>query len=106
VLNWLNENLSVLLGQMEPEVKFHSIGILSSDFGEITAPLPVNEGRSKKVLFSLQEGSEYRLKLTFSVLHNIVSGLAYTNTVWKDGFQGLGFDSFLVISLCTWQLSN
>lgn len=75
---------------MEPEVKFHTIGIISADFGEITTPLPVNESQSKKVFFTLKEGSEYRLKLTFSVLHNIVSGLAYTNTVWKDGFQGMG----------------
>ncbi|KAL3517723.1 hypothetical protein ACH5RR_020312 [Cinchona calisaya] len=74
-------------GQMEPEVKFHSIGILSSDFGEINTPLPVIEDQSKPVLFTLKEGSEYRLKLTFSVLHNIVSGLAYTNTVWKGGME-------------------
>lgn len=74
---------------MEPEVKFHSVGILSSDFGEINTPLPIKEEQSKSVLFTLREGSEYRLKLTFSVLHNIVSGLAYTNTVWKAGLQGL-----------------
>lgn len=79
----------VLLGQMEPEVKFSSISIISPDFGEITTPLPVIEGQSKKVHFTLKEGSEYLLKLTFSVHHNIVSGLAYTNTVWRDGFQGL-----------------
>nr|NP_001312996.1 rho GDP-dissociation inhibitor 1-like [Nicotiana tabacum]CAB77025.1 putative Rho GDP dissociation inhibitor [Nicotiana tabacum] len=78
---------SDLNGQMEPEVKFHSVGILSSDFEEINTPLPVKEGQSKSVLFTLREGSEYRLKLTFSVLHNIVSGLAYTNTVWKAGLQ-------------------
>lgn len=74
---------------MEPEVKFSSISIISPDFGEITTPLPVIEGQSKKVHFTLKEGSEYLLKLTFSVHHNIVSGLAYTNTVWRDGFQGL-----------------
>ncbi|OIT08389.1 PREDICTED: rho GDP-dissociation inhibitor 1-like [Nicotiana attenuata] len=78
---------SDLNGQMEPEVKFHSVGILSSDFEEINTPLPIKEGQSKSVLFTLKEGSEYRLKLTFSVLHNIVSGLAYTNTVWKAGLQ-------------------
>ncbi|KAK4408163.1 Rho GDP-dissociation inhibitor 1 [Sesamum angolense] len=78
---------SDLNGQMEPEVKFHSIGIVSSDFGEISTPFPMNEEQRKRVLFTLQEGSEYRLKLTFSVLHNIVSGLAYTNTVWKAGLK-------------------
>jgi Rho GDP-dissociation inhibitor len=76
---------------MEPEVKFHSIGIISDDFGEITTPLPIDDNQSGHVLFTLREGSHYRLKLTFSVLHNIVSGLTYTNTVWKGGLQGASF---------------
>lgn len=76
-----------LLGQREPEVKFHSIGIISDDIGEITTPLPVAENQSR-VLFTLKEGSRYQLKLTFTVLHNIVSGLTYSNTVWKAGLQG------------------
>ncbi|KAK4487626.1 hypothetical protein RD792_005724 [Penstemon davidsonii] len=76
-------------GQMEPEVKFHSIGIISSDFEEINnTPLPFNEKQSKGVLlFTLKEGSEYRLQLTLSVLHNLVSRLPYTNTAWKNGIQ-------------------
>ncbi|XP_024019172.1 rho GDP-dissociation inhibitor 1 [Morus notabilis] len=78
---------SDLNGQKEPEVKFHSIGIISTDFGEINTSLPVNEDQKDRVLFTLREGSEYRLKLTFSVLHNIVSGLTYSNTVWKGGVQ-------------------
>jgi len=78
---------SDLNAQMEPEVKFHSIGIISDDFGEITTPLPIDNNRSGHVLFTLREGSHYQLKLTFTVLHNIVSGLTYTNTVWKGGFQ-------------------
>lgn len=78
---------SDLNGNMEPEVKFHSIGIISSDFGEISTPLPISEDQSKQILFTLHEGSEYHLKLTFSVLHNILSGLTYTNTVWKAGIQ-------------------
>ncbi|KAJ9169654.1 hypothetical protein P3X46_017817 [Hevea brasiliensis] len=76
-----------LNGQMEPEVKFHSIGIICNDFGEINTPLPVDDNQSDRVLFTLKEGSRYQLKLTFSVLHNIVSGLTYTNTVWKKGLQ-------------------
>ncbi|XP_044502943.1 rho GDP-dissociation inhibitor 1-like [Mangifera indica] len=75
-----------LNGQMEPEVKFHSIGIISDEFGEINSPLPVAENQSR-VLFTLKEGSRYQLKLTFTVLHNIVSGLTYSNTVWKGGLQ-------------------
>lgn len=73
---------------MEPEVKFHSIGIISDDFEEISTPLPVDENQIDRVLFTLKEGSRYQLKLTFSVLHNIVSGLTYSNTVWKGGLQG------------------
>uniref|UniRef100_A0A2P2IR09 Rho GDP-dissociation inhibitor 1-like n=1 Tax=Rhizophora mucronata TaxID=61149 RepID=A0A2P2IR09_RHIMU len=72
---------------MEPRVKFHSIGIISDDFGEINTPLPGDESQSAGLLFSLREGSRYHLKLTFSVLHNIVSGLTYSNTVWKGGLQ-------------------
>lgn len=98
---------SLLLGQMEPEVRFHSIGIISSDFGELNTPLPVAEDTSKTVLFTLKEGSEYRLKLTFSVLHNIVSGLAYTNTVWKGGVQGFQLESFYsFLYFCLWNLTD
>ncbi|PON34763.1 Rho protein GDP-dissociation inhibitor [Parasponia andersonii] len=78
---------SDLNGQMEPEVKFQSIGIISDDFGEINTSLPVNENQSNNFRFTLREGSHYRLKLTFSVLHNIVSGLIYSNTVWKGGVK-------------------
>ncbi|XP_057438518.1 rho GDP-dissociation inhibitor 1-like [Lotus japonicus] len=78
---------SDLDAQVDPEVKFHSIGILSEDFGEIVTPLPVEESQNGRPLFTLWEGSCYQLKLKFSVLHNIVSGLTYSNTVWKGGFQ-------------------
>ncbi|XP_072975861.1 rho GDP-dissociation inhibitor 1-like isoform X1 [Typha angustifolia] len=73
-------------GQMEPEVAFHSIGIVSEGCAEIVNPLPLAENQSR-VLFTLKEGSHYRLKLTFSVKHNIVSGLTYVNTVWKKGLR-------------------
>ncbi|XVF32349.1 hypothetical protein REPUB_Repub17cG0074200 [Reevesia pubescens] len=76
-----------LNGQMEPEVKFHSIGIISNDLGEVNYPLPIDRNRNGLVLFTLKEGSRYQLKLTFSVLHNIVSGLIFSNTVWKAGLQ-------------------
>lgn len=69
-------------------MKFHSIGIISEDIGEIVTPLPLDENQNGCVLFSLREGSRYQLKLKFSVLHNIVSGLTYSNTVWKGGIQG------------------
>ncbi|KAE8681754.1 Rho GDP-dissociation inhibitor 1 [Hibiscus syriacus] len=76
-----------LNGQMEPEVKFHSMGIISNDLEEVSHPLPLDSNREGLVLFTLKEGSRYQLKLTFSVLHNIVSGLTYSNTVWKAGLK-------------------
>ncbi|XP_043704819.1 rho GDP-dissociation inhibitor 1-like [Telopea speciosissima] len=84
LLGCLEEDLN---GQMEPEVTFHSIGIVSEDLGEINTPLPLDAKQSNRVLFTLREGSHYRLKLTFTVQHNIVSGLAYSNTVWKGGLK-------------------
>ncbi|MBA0832105.1 hypothetical protein Goarm_016515 [Gossypium armourianum] len=84
LLGCVEEDLN---GQMEPEVKFHSIGIISNDLEEVSYPLPLNLNREGLVLFTLKEGSRYQLKLTFSVLHNIVSGLTYSNTVWKAGLK-------------------
>ncbi|WCJ38268.1 Rho GDP-dissociation inhibitor 1 [Euphorbia peplus] len=78
---------SELNGKMEPEVKFHSIGIVSDDIGEVNTPLPIDASQGSHVLFTLKEGSRYQLKMTFSVLHNIVSGLTYKNTVWKGGIR-------------------
>ena len=46
------------------------------------------EPKSKEPWFTLKEGSAYRLKFTFAVAGNIVSGLRYTNTVWKTGIRG------------------
>ncbi|KAL2900245.1 Rho GDP-dissociation inhibitor 1 [Bienertia sinuspersici] len=74
-------------GQVEPEVTFHSIGIISNDLGENSTSLPLDESQGCKVLFSLKEGTQYQFKLTFTVKHNIVSGLAYCNTVWRAGIQ-------------------
>ncbi|XWS36468.1 hypothetical protein CRYUN_Cryun20dG0088100 [Craigia yunnanensis] len=76
-----------LNGQMEPEVKFYSIGIISDDLGEVNHPLPIDRNGDGILLFTLNEGSRYQLKLTFTVLHNIVSGITYSNTVWKVGLQ-------------------
>lgn len=78
----------ILLDHVEPEVNFQSIGIISDEFREVKTRLPIDESERDHVLFTLKEGSRYRLKLTFCVLHNIVSGLTYSNTVWK-GVQGL-----------------
>ncbi|RCV08082.1 hypothetical protein SETIT_1G298000v2 [Setaria italica] len=71
---------------LEPDVKIMSLSILSPGRPDIFLPLPV-EPNAKGVWFTLKEGSPYRLKFTFSVTNNIVSGLRYTNTVWKTGLK-------------------
>nr|POE82797.1 rho gdp-dissociation inhibitor 1 [Quercus suber] len=42
---------------------------------------------SKRILFTLKEGSEYRLKFSLTVSNNIVLGLKYTNVVWKTSMK-------------------
>nr|XP_009407170.1 PREDICTED: rho GDP-dissociation inhibitor 1 isoform X2 [Musa acuminata subsp. malaccensis] len=71
-----------LLGCVEGELD----GVVSEGHVDSVTSLPVAEMQNR-VLFTLKEGSKYRLKLTFSVRHNIVSGLTYSNTVWKRGLK-------------------
>ncbi|XP_042445559.1 rho GDP-dissociation inhibitor 1-like [Zingiber officinale] len=75
-----------LNGQIEPEVIFHSIGVISEGYSDAVTSLPIAENQSR-VLFTLKEGSKYCFKLLFSVKHNIVSGLTYSNIVWKRGLK-------------------
>ncbi|KAK4801675.1 hypothetical protein SAY86_022162 [Trapa natans] len=72
---------------LEPEVKFLSLIILSPGRTEIVLAIP-EDGKPKGLWFSLKEGSRYSLKFSFEVKNNIVSGLRYTNTVWKTGVKG------------------
>ncbi|AES92714.1 rho GDP-dissociation inhibitor 1 isoform X1 [Medicago truncatula] len=71
---------------LEPEVKFLSLAIKSGDRDDIILPVP-ETGNPEGLWFTLKEGSRYRLVFTFQVNHNIVSGLKYTNTVWKTGIK-------------------
>lgn len=71
---------------LEPDVKIMSLSIISPGRPDIFLPLPV-EPNGKGVWFTLKEGSLYKLKFTFSVSNNIVSGLRYTNRVWKTGIK-------------------
>ncbi|XP_062232999.1 rho GDP-dissociation inhibitor 1-like isoform X2 [Phragmites australis] len=70
----------------EPDVRITSLSILSPAWPDIVLPLPA-EPNGKGPWFTLKEGSAYRLKCIFSVRANIVSGLCYTNTVWKTGIR-------------------
>lgn len=72
---------------LEPEVKILSLAIKSPGRPDIFLTIPEN-GTPKGSWFTLKEGSRYSLLFTFQVSNNIVSGLKYTNTVWKTGVKG------------------
>ncbi|KAK4795169.1 hypothetical protein SAY86_013163 [Trapa natans] len=71
---------------LDPEVKFLSLEILSPGRSDIVLTIP-EDGKPKGQWFTLKEGSRYNLKFSFQVNNNIVSGLKYTNTVWKTGMK-------------------
>ncbi|KAM7271196.1 hypothetical protein ACFE04_030410 [Oxalis oulophora] len=71
---------------LEPEVKILSLSILSADRPDIVLSVP-EDGKPPGLWFTLKEGSHYNLKFSFQVNNNIVSGLKYTNTVWKTGMK-------------------
>ncbi|CAL5203558.1 unnamed protein product [Lathyrus oleraceus] len=71
---------------LEPEVNFTSLSIISPGRDDIVLPIP-EDGKPKGLWFTLKEGSPYRLKFSLVVTNNIVSGLKYTNTVWKTAVK-------------------
>eukprot|EP00250_Pteridium_aquilinum_P016987 c23396_g1_i1 orf=394-1191(-) len=71
---------------VDPEVKVLSLSILSPGRQDIVINLPSSYSY-KNHLFTLKEGSLYSLKFAFSVRRNIVSGLTYVHTVWKNGIR-------------------
>lgn len=71
---------------LDPEVKILSLAIKSPGRSDIVLPIP-EDGKLKSTWFTLKEGSRYSLNFTFQVSNNIVSGLKYTNTVWKTGLK-------------------
>ncbi|KAL3020320.1 hypothetical protein AAZX31_05G138100 [Glycine max] len=70
----------------EPEVKIVSLTIICPGRPDLILPIPFTS-ESKNSIFTLKEGSQYRLKFSFTVSNNIVSGLKYTNVVWKTGLR-------------------
>lgn len=70
----------------DPEVDVVGLSILAKGRAELNIPLPLPFSKAE-VAFVLQEGSSYHLKFTFTVQHNLVSGLTYLNTVWRCGVQ-------------------
>uniref|UniRef100_A0A7C8Z5V3 Rho GDP-dissociation inhibitor n=1 Tax=Opuntia streptacantha TaxID=393608 RepID=A0A7C8Z5V3_OPUST len=79
-------DLNAIGETLDPEVKILSLAIKSPGRDDILLQIPEN-GKVKGNWFTLKEGSRYSLKFTFQVNNNIVSGLKYTNTVWKTGVK-------------------
>lgn len=81
---------SVLLDPLEeciePEVRVLNLSIQSLGRPDIVIALPL-QTNLRGHLFTLKEGSTYKIKFTFTVHRNIVSGLTYIHTVWKNGFR-------------------
>lgn len=71
----------------EPEVKVLNLTILSPDRPDLVLPIPFVPDE-KGYAFALKDGSTYSFRFSFIVSNNIVSGLKYTNTVWKTGVRG------------------
>jgi len=71
----------------EPEVKVLDLTILSPGRPDLVLPIPF-QADEKGYAFALKDGSPYSFRFSFIVSNNIVSGLKYTNTVWKTGVRG------------------
>lgn len=82
-----------------------SLAILSPGRPDIVLLVPEN-GNPKGMWFTLKEGSKYNLKFTFQVNNNIVSGLRYTNTVWKTGVKGKNNTTSLFLINSQWFLET
>ncbi|CAD6334171.1 unnamed protein product [Miscanthus lutarioriparius] len=70
----------------EPEVKVLNLTILSPGRPDLVLPIPF-QADDKGYAFTLKDGSLYSFRFSFTVSNNIVSGLKYTNTVWKTGVR-------------------
>lgn len=80
-------DLSAIGESKEAEVKIQSLTIQCPGRADLVLPLPFTKTSKSNSLFAIKEGSRYRLRFSFVVVGNIVSGLKYTNTVWKTGVR-------------------
>ncbi|XVF84502.1 hypothetical protein PTKIN_Ptkin17bG0041900 [Pterospermum kingtungense] len=83
-------DMSAVGESKEPEVKILALSLLCPGKPDIImypTPFASTKPKAKSSLFILREGNRYRLKFSFTVSNNIVSGLKYTNTVWKAGIR-------------------
>ncbi|WVZ97983.1 hypothetical protein U9M48_043478 [Paspalum notatum var. saurae] len=80
----------------EPEVKVLNLTILSPGRPDLVLPIPF-KADEKGYAFALKDGSPYSFRFSFIVSNNIVSGLKYTNTVWKTGVRVDIFPHFVAV---------
>ena len=86
---WISEHIRNFVAETaEPEVKVLNLTILSPGRPDLVLPIPF-QADDKGYAFTLKDGSLYSFRFSFTVSNNIVSGLKYTNTVWKTGVRGV-----------------
>lgn len=88
---------------LDPVVKIQSLTIITPNRPDLVLSIPFVPN-AKGYAFSLKDGSRYRLKFSFTVSNNIVSGLRYTNTVWKTGVRGRERERRIEVLLSSFQL--
>lgn len=81
-------NYGIIAESLNPDVHILDLTIVTPDRPNLILPIPFVPD-AKGYAFALKDGSRYRLKFSFVVSSNIVSGLRYTNTVWKTGVRGM-----------------
>ncbi|KAL9232719.1 hypothetical protein vseg_007794 [Gypsophila vaccaria] len=71
----------------EAQVKILSLTVTSPGRADVVLPIPFTSTTSKATLFTLKEGSKYRIKFLFTVADSTVNDLKYTYMVWKSGVR-------------------
>ncbi|KAL3829260.1 hypothetical protein ACJIZ3_018062 [Penstemon smallii] len=88
--------LDDISSRRKADVEIVGLSILCPGRPEISLSHPFISS-PKACLFTLKEGTKYRLKFSFIVSNKIVTGLKYENTLWKAGVR---------IDRCTLKLGN
>ncbi|GJP46164.1 hypothetical protein CLOM_g5482 [Closterium sp. NIES-68] len=69
-------------------VEFSAVRLVVEERDAIALPLPKDgEAVALPASFELKERCRYRLQFEFAVANDVVLGLTYVNTVFKDGVQ-------------------
>lgn len=69
-------------------MKILRLNIYSPGRTDVVLPIPFPCTTSQNTLFTLKEGTKYRITLNFNVTQNVVKNLTNIYTVWKAGIRG------------------